>query len=138
MLLFEGGDASVAVAPPPGSSSDGGGPAREGWTALHDAVSAGHLDCVKTLLDLGRADPDAPRGADGAAPPPLLIAAAAGNLAVVKALVAAGADVGRRSLLFGEPGRTVTRPTTAIEAAERGGFADVVSVLREAEKGARG
>lgn len=67
---------------------------RLGWTPLHYAASKGHLETVKLLLS-HKALVNAP-SPDGTSP--LMMAAYAGSEEVVRALLAAGADVTARNL----------------------------------------
>src|SRR5262245_5615888 len=60
-----------------------------GWTGLHSAARAGHVDAVLALLEHG-ADPNAREAGDNTTP--LHWAAAAGHLAAARALLDAGAD----------------------------------------------
>ena len=64
----------------------------QGWTALHYAARA-QARAAELLLESG-ADPDA-LADDGTTP--LHLAAVAGNVQVIKALIAAGADIVRRT-----------------------------------------
>jgi len=61
-----------------------------GWTGLHAAAQAGHVDTVLVLLDHG-ADPNAREEGDNTYP--LHWAAAQGHLEAVRALLDAGGDV---------------------------------------------
>jgi ankyrin repeat protein/uncharacterized glyoxalase superfamily protein PhnB len=62
----------------------------EGWTGLHAAAKAGHVDLVRTLLEHG-ADPNAREAGDNTSA--LHWAAAHGLLETVRVLLDAGADV---------------------------------------------
>jgi ankyrin repeat protein len=61
-----------------------------GWTGLHTASLAGHLDAVRLLLEHG-ADPNARERGDNTYP--LHWAAASRHLEIVRALIEAGGDV---------------------------------------------
>jgi ankyrin repeat protein/uncharacterized glyoxalase superfamily protein PhnB len=62
----------------------------QGWTGLHAAAKAGHLQAVSLLLEHG-ADPNAREAGDNTYP--LHWAAAHGHLEVVRALLGSGGDV---------------------------------------------
>jgi cytohesin len=61
-----------------------------GWTGLHSAAQAGHLDAVRLLLEKG-ANPNAREDGDNTYP--LHWAAASGHVEIVRALLDAGGDV---------------------------------------------
>jgi ankyrin repeat protein len=71
------------------------------YTALMYAVRGGHLETVQTLLR-AKADPDV-HGNYDSFETPLAIAAGRGHFAIVRALVAAGANIG---IYGGYAGRT--------------------------------
>jgi ankyrin repeat protein len=66
------------------------GAPHQGWTGLHAAAKAGHLQAVRLLLEHG-ADPNAREAGDNTYP--LHWAAAHGHLEVVRALLDSGGDV---------------------------------------------
>lgn len=56
---------------------------QKGWTPLHAAGAAGHVDVVKMLLDAGAN----PNSTDKAGSTPLIVSAGAGHRKVVKEML---------------------------------------------------
>lgn len=77
------------------------------YTALMYAVRGGHTVTVQALLST-RANPDV-HGQDDIFDTPLTIAARRGFFPIVRALVAAGADVGLRGSLWQLPAEAIAR-----------------------------
>ena len=91
-----------------------------GYTPLHAAAEAGHLDCLNTLIQARRSCSDPGADArDEHGQTGLMIASYQGHVEVVQMLLAAGA----------EPRLSNTEGTTAAQFAGDEGFADIVDLL---------
>lgn len=118
-------DAGADVEAPVANASDG--PERQGTTPLLYAASLGDVEMVNVLL-AHKADPNR-ANAEGMTP--VMAATLQGNLAVAKALVDRGADVGG-------PGRAGPgQPFSAIQVAEKLGKRELVQYFREAARGGK-
>jgi len=92
---------------------------KTGWTALHYAATAGDCGIIKLLLDKSAyIDAESPNKTT-----PLMMAARTGQMAAVKLLIEAGADVSLKN----------DQGMTAADFAINHEFTDVAAVLKSAQ-----
>lgn len=95
-----------------------------GSTPLYISCQYGHENCVKSLLDIGRADPNIGRSTGTS---PLYVASQNGHLDIVQMLLKHGANP--NGVCVSENGASIEQPCRPLSVAAFNGHSDIVSIL---------